>query len=74
MDKLQELSENIFNKVRERGDVYDAEWIANSISYFWQDATKVLKNINETSVNPDDRGKRLIKLEEDFGLSKTYIF
>lgn len=48
------------------------ENIENRITWYINDVLKVLKNINETSVNKQDRAKRLIDLEEKFGIPKTH--
>ena len=47
--------------------------ISNSIAWHIDDALKVVKNINETSVNKQDRVDRLIELEQKFGIPKTHL-
>ena len=45
----------------------------NEISWQQNDAFKTLKNINETSLNKDDRTQRIYDLESKFGIPKTHI-
>jgi len=69
--KTKLLAEQIINSVKANGG--DIDHVANMIKWHWDDATKVLKNIKETSTNETDRTNRIIEFEEKFGLSKTHV-
>ena len=48
-------------------------FIENQISWQMNDAFRVIKNIDQTSLNKEDRAGRLIELEEKFGIPKTHL-
>lgn len=45
--------------------------IREEIRWFAEDALKLARNINETSVGPKDRLERLIDMEHRMGISKS---
>lgn len=47
--------------------------LENMISWHLNDAFKIIKNINETSLNNADRSKRIIDLEAQYGIPKTHL-
>lgn len=51
----------------------DAEILRESLQYFIGDVLKMVKNINETSLNGRDRLERVIELEKRFGIPKTNL-
>lgn len=55
-----------------RGDL-SVSHIKERVGWLWDDATKLVKNINETSAGETDRINRIIQFEEKFGLSKTHL-
>lgn len=74
MESTSKLADRIVEKVHEAPyrDVA-IEWVDQQIRYHIQDALKLIKNINETSMNEADRQKRIIAMEDEFGISKTHI-
>jgi hypothetical protein len=47
--------------------------VSSSIGWYLDDIFKLYENINETSVNWEDRVKRIYEMEEKFGIPKTHI-
>jgi hypothetical protein len=47
--------------------------IENQIAWHIDDVLKLIKNINETSVNEQDRVDRLIHAEHTYGIPKTHL-
>jgi hypothetical protein len=47
--------------------------IENELSWHINDVLKLIKNINETSVNEQDRVERLIHAEHTYGIPKTHL-
>ncbi|HET6255820.1 MAG TPA: hypothetical protein VFE32_17215 [Puia sp.] len=45
--------------------------VREEITWFVEDALKLARNINETSVGPRDRLERLIEMEQRTGISKS---
>lgn len=71
MSKTKQLAESIHNRVSSgEMTVNDIEFL---IQHHFDDATKVLKNINKTSLNDNDRFSRIVDFEQTFGLSKTHL-
>ena len=77
-DSNQKLAQKIYYMVKDRSEqlMQDVEligYIENFISWQIDDALKMIKNINETSLNEKDRVNRLIELEQKYGIPKTHL-
>lgn len=46
--------------------------VQHMITWHIDDALKLIKNINTTSISQLDRFRRLLELEDNFGIPKTY--
>ncbi len=77
MEKIQSLSNSILRglkgHMKDETDAQKEAWITNVISYWLDDAFKLIKNIDQTSLNDTDRFKRIIEIEEKFGIPKTHL-
>lgn len=69
--KTEEVAAGIIFHVKQNDG--SVESVASMIRHYIDDVLKVIKNINETSLNSDDRLKRLCELEVKYGISKTHI-
>ena len=73
----EDLATNIVDMVlNKNADMKRSQMIAhaeNLISWQMDDAFKIIKNINQTSLNSTDRTQRLIDLEIKFGIPKTHL-
>lgn len=72
------LAKRLYKKVKEspNTEVNEAEavlYIENQISWQMDEAFKMIKNIDQTSFNKQDRAERLIELEAKFGIPKTHL-
>lgn len=72
------LAKRLYKKVKEspNTEVNEAEavlYIENQISWQMDEAFKMIKNIDQTSFNKQDRAERLIELESKFGIPKTHL-
>jgi hypothetical protein len=47
--------------------------VSSSIGWYLDDIFKLYENINETSVNWEDRVKRIYEMETKYGIPKTHI-
>lgn len=78
LKSLKELSERLVSTVQtfEPNENWPnqtaASYIENELMWYLDDVFKCINNINETSLNSSDRAKRLIELEEKFGIPKTH--
>lgn len=77
MEKIQALSNSILYGLRthmkDDTDAQKEAWITRVIGYWIDDAFKLIKNIEQTSLNDSDRTQRLIEIEEKFGIPKTHL-
>ena len=72
----EDLATKIVDMVLNKSDIKRSQMIANAenwISWQMDDAFKIIKNINQTSLNSTDRTQRLIDLEIKFGIPKTHL-
>ena len=71
MDKTTELAKGIMRMA------ISGELSQNQITFLirrhWEEATALVKNINDTSIGLADRMDRMIEFEKSFGLSKTHL-
>jgi len=75
MESSYNLSLRINKKLKEKGSTESEKiaWIEGQISWHINDTLKLIKNINETSYNKEDRISRVFKMEEDYGIPKTHL-
>jgi hypothetical protein len=70
----RELAEDIISMINHECDRNKLiQSIENRISWQMNDAFKMIKNINETSISETDRVSRIIELEQKFGIPKTHL-
>ena len=84
MESIKELSKVIVETTRNlltHDDItgfkgtpeqFAIETVENRVTWYINDVLAIIKNINETSLDKMDRAKRLIELEEKFGIPKTH--
>ena len=77
MESIEVLAERIvehFNKdLAEFDKALFKNWVASQVRWHLEDCFKLVKNINETSVNRHDRSARLIEAELKYGIPKTHL-
>jgi len=75
MESSYNLALRINKKLKEKGSTESEKiaWIEGQISWHINDTLKLIKNINETSYNKEDRISRVFKMEEDYGIPKTHL-
>lgn len=70
-NKTEYLAQVIMRKANDRTiNESDVKFLIES---HWLEATKLLDNINRTSLNDNDKAQRLMQFERDFGLPKDYL-
>jgi uncharacterized pyridoxamine 5'-phosphate oxidase family protein len=75
MNSNLELSEIILKKatdntLKKSEKLY---YIEKFIAWHLNDCFKLIKNINETSLNSIDKAQRLIQIEKEYGIPKTHL-
>ena len=75
MVHIEEFSKQILSLCSDPDitDEIKLERIDAYISWRFDDVFKLIKNINETSLNSFDRTNRLIELEQKYGIPKTHL-
>ena len=75
MTNLKVLSENLFKKANDKSlsKKERLQEIDNMIRWHLDDVFKLIKNINDTSVNETDRQDRLLYAESMYGIPKTHL-
>lgn len=76
METLEQISKRINQTLKDKNNEPDMDkeyFIYNALRYLLDDALKMIKNINETSLPGHDRTQRIIDLEKKFGIPKTHI-
>lgn len=74
MESIQKVAERIIDLAPASPDKETAvNAVRINITYLVDDILKLLKNINATSLNESDRFRRIIELEEKYGIPKTHI-
>ena len=71
MQSTSEFTSTIISAVK--GEVLSEKWIERQLQRYLDDVFKLIKNIDETSFNSEDRFRRIIELEEKYGIPKTYL-
>lgn len=71
MQSTSEFTSTIVNAVK--GEVLSEKWIERQLQRYLDDVFKLIKNIDETSLNSQDRFRRIIELEQKYGIPKTYL-
>lgn len=77
MDSLEKtaagINENLGNLYSKATASERTVYIMNQLKYLLDDAFKLVKNINETSLPGKDRTDRLIEIESKLGIPKTHL-
>jgi hypothetical protein len=74
MESIRKVAERIIELAPHSSSKEDAiNAVRINIEYLIDDIFKLVKNINQTSLNDSDRIKRIIELEEKYGIPKTHL-
>lgn len=71
MESTSEFAHRVIWQVKELS--MNEKELENKLTYFLDDVFKLIKNIDQTSLNSLDRAQRLIKAEEKYGIPKTHL-
>ncbi len=78
MESNRELAERLVkdcleNNVVKRTKSEMENHLEDSITWAMNDAFRIIKNIEKTSLDNMDRATRFIRLEEKYGIPKTHL-
>jgi len=75
MKSTQSIAEAVYNQAvnKQLTRKEKIKTIENFISWHINDILKLIKNINETSVNKQDRIDRIYQAEKEYGIPKTHL-
>lgn len=71
METVSDFSKRVFNQIKD-GELSNDN-LEIQVAWYLNDVFKVVKNINETSLDDLDRTRRFISLERNFGIPKTHL-
>lgn len=73
IQKSKEIVEFVTGFGKENTNDKNTSIIQQNISWWLDDIFKIVKNIDQTSLNKFDRTQRLIELESKYGIPKTHL-
>lgn len=71
MESTSEFASRVIRHVKELS--LNENELENQLAYFLDDIFKLIKNIDQTSLNSLDRSQRLIEAEKKYGIPKTHL-